>query len=81
MTLCCRSLTRTRLAFALAVLTLALGTGVARAETSAGYDKGFFIKSDNWEIPGRGPSSSSRRRIPTRSCSIPPSAMGPTPKD
>ena len=43
-------MTRTRLAFALAGLTLALGTGVARAETSAGYDKGFFIKSDNWEI-------------------------------
>src|SRR3989442_4319968 len=50
MRLCCRSMTRTRLAFALAGLTLALGTGVARAETSAGYDKGFFIKSDNWEI-------------------------------
>ena len=50
MRLCCRSLTRTRLAFALTGLTLALGTGVARAETSAGYDKGFFIKSDNWEI-------------------------------
>ena len=41
---------RALLPLAFASVALALGAGPAAAETQAGYDKGFFIKSDAWEI-------------------------------